>query len=146
MKCSQAPARTMDEVVEDDPYRVIMFSDIEDFMILLPPQSEELRQLCIDAFLLFCRLPPMITVCSSVPRKWANDAFVRDELLECSSTWIRDEYLAARQTEDEDAGMPPFLQTSFSNCSSSPEMLFGGSLAGNCKQSCHSNLSSLFIC
>ena len=35
----------MDEVVEDDPYRVIMFSDIEDFLMLLPPNSETLHTL-----------------------------------------------------------------------------------------------------
>ncbi|EKD20536.1 hypothetical protein MBM_01218 [Drepanopeziza brunnea f. sp. 'multigermtubi' MB_m1] len=131
MKCSQIPARTMDEVVEDDPYRVIMFSDIEDFMLQLPPQSEELRQLCIDAFLLFCRLPPMTTVDSDVSRKWSNDAFIRDELLECSPTWIKKEYFTTRHNESDDVGTPSFLRTSFPNCFGSSELLFGSGLAGN---------------
>lgn len=121
----------MDEVVEDDPYRVIMFSDIEEFLVRLPSQSEDLRNLCIGAFLLFCRLPPMASSHSEISRNWANDSFVRNELLECHPDWIINQYFTAKNRENEDDGIPSFLQTSFPNCQVSPELLFGSELAGN---------------
>ncbi|KAK2630270.1 hypothetical protein QTJ16_001090 [Diplocarpon rosae] len=130
MKHSQLPARTMDEVVEDDPYRVIMHSDLEDYMIHLPRQSEKLRLSCIDAFLLFCSLPPLANT-SETSRRWANDPFLCDELLEYSSVPNTGESFRARQDETQDTGMPAFLHNSFPNCVISPELLFGKGLAGN---------------
>lgn len=121
----------MDEVVEDDPYRVIMFSDIEDFLITLPTQADDLRKLCVDAFLLFCRLPPIATHDSETSRKWTNDTFLRDELLECRPAWMKDQYFTRSQHGNEDDGMPSFQQNSFPNCLASPELLFGTGLAGN---------------
>ncbi|OWO92944.1 hypothetical protein B2J93_3108 [Marssonina coronariae] len=129
-KYSQVPARTMDEVVEDDPYRVIMHSDLEDYMIHLPLQSEKLHLSCIDAFLLFCSLPPIATTLE-VSRKWANDPFICDKLLECSSVWNKGESFPASKDEEQDEGMPAFLYNSFPNCLVSPELLFGEGLAGN---------------
>lgn len=128
-KSSHVPARTMDEVVEDDPYRVIMFSDIESFMIQLPHRSKALRDWCIDAFLLFCRLPAMSP--STISRGWANDAFVRDELLEYSSQSIKQEYSAAAHDESQEAGKPAFLHIPSPNCLSAPELLFGKTTIGN---------------
>ncbi|CZS99769.1 uncharacterized protein RAG0_08091 [Rhynchosporium agropyri] len=132
MKCSQTPARTMDEVAEDDPYRVIMFTDIEDFLIQLPRGTEGLLTSCIEAFLLFCRLPPMTTPNSQTSRKWANDSFVRDELLECSSNWIKNEFFSkCHQNNDPDISRHSFLHTPFPSCVSTPELLFGNTFAGN---------------
>ncbi len=65
---ARIPARTLDEGVENDPYRVVMFSDIEEFLLWLPssivPEATSQLQ---DSFLLFCRLPPA----------FASDEFVR---------------------------------------------------------------------
>ncbi len=150
MKSSHKPARTMDEVVEDDPYRVIMFSDIEGFLITLPTQADDLRKLCIDAFLLFCRLPPIATLGSNTSRKWASDAFVRNDLLECRPAWMKAQYFTKSQHGSEDNGMPSFQQNSFPNCLASPELLFGTGIAGNCectlfcKPSMLTNLPRLF--
>jgi hypothetical protein len=46
----------MDEVTEDDPYRVILASDIEGFLVFLPQAS---RWLFLDAFVIFSGLPPV---------------------------------------------------------------------------------------
>lgn len=54
------PARTLDEGVEDDPFRVIMYSDLESFLLLWPAgllERTDLKTSILDAFLLFCRLP-----------------------------------------------------------------------------------------
>ncbi|KAL2753611.1 hypothetical protein ACRALDRAFT_2036919 [Sodiomyces alcalophilus JCM 7366] len=56
---SRQPARSLDEGTEDDPYRVIMFSDIEGFLFVIPGDLlPSIRRQLVDAFLLFCHLPP----------------------------------------------------------------------------------------
>lgn len=94
-KVSREPARTMDEATEDDPYRVILWSDIEDFIIDLHRNSSiiELSSLLLNSFLLFCRLPPMNDTDS--PCIWWMDAFVRGEILEWSESWVTNKYSAA---------------------------------------------------
>jgi hypothetical protein len=85
------PARTMDDVAEDDPYRVILFSDIEDHLFFIPLESEELRALCIDAFLLFCRLPIIGGNGSASPsQQWSLDPLIRNEFLECGIKFGQD--------------------------------------------------------
>lgn len=117
------PARTMDEVVEDDPFRVIIFSDIEDFLPCLPSGAEKLRTLCIDAYLLFCGLPIMSTGITE-PRKWSQDAFVRNELLQRDISSM--ERLPKAQIEDESAetNCQSNLKLDFSNYPRSPDTMF----------------------
>ncbi|KAL2016481.1 hypothetical protein VTK56DRAFT_3477 [Thermocarpiscus australiensis] len=55
---ARMPARTLDEGPEDDPFRVVMFSDIKDFLVWFPsPVLPRVRLLLLDAFLVFCGLP-----------------------------------------------------------------------------------------
>ncbi|KAF8863787.1 DUF1740-domain-containing protein [Acephala macrosclerotiorum] len=96
-KCSRMPARTMDEVIEDDPFRVILFSDIEDFLVTLPLK---LHTLCIDAFLLFCRLPAMTRDCRET-RLWSMDQFIRNDLLDWDFSKLRKEF-SVEEHSDED--------------------------------------------
>ena len=56
------PARTIDELVKNDPYRVILSSDIKLFLIQTPSTGS--RAVSINAFLAFCHLPPY---CAEVP-------------------------------------------------------------------------------
>ncbi|EXJ66595.1 uncharacterized protein A1O5_10266 [Cladophialophora psammophila CBS 110553] len=71
-KTAGMPARALDEVSQDDPYRVLLFPDIRDF--LFSPTTEEGSWLLQDAFLLFLGLPPL----SSLPesRVWERDPFI----------------------------------------------------------------------
>ncbi|KAK4242454.1 NRDE-2, necessary for RNA interference-domain-containing protein [Achaetomium macrosporum] len=56
---ARMPARTLDEGIEDDPFRVVMFSDIKDFLVWFPSTVlPRVRPLLADAFLVFCGLPP----------------------------------------------------------------------------------------
>jgi hypothetical protein len=56
---ARIPARTLDENVEDDPFRVVLFSDVKDFLVWFPsPVLPRVRPLLVDAFLVFCGLPP----------------------------------------------------------------------------------------
>ncbi|KAK4138256.1 DUF1740-domain-containing protein [Trichocladium antarcticum] len=55
---ARMPARTLDDGVEDDPFRVVMFSDIKDLLVWFPSAVlAQVRPLLLDAFLVFCGLP-----------------------------------------------------------------------------------------
>ncbi|KAF8468860.1 NRDE-2, necessary for RNA interference-domain-containing protein [Kalaharituber pfeilii] len=49
------PARTTDEVEEDDPFKVILFSDIQRWMFIF--RHETTKRLLLDYMLRFCKLP-----------------------------------------------------------------------------------------
>ncbi|KAK3333834.1 NRDE-2, necessary for RNA interference-domain-containing protein [Cercophora scortea] len=52
------PARTLDEGTEHDPFRIVMFSDIQPFLAWIPRTAISFaRPRLLDAFLTFCRLP-----------------------------------------------------------------------------------------
>ncbi|KAK4244174.1 NRDE-2, necessary for RNA interference-domain-containing protein [Corynascus novoguineensis] len=56
---ARMPARTLDEGTEDDPFRVVMFSDIKDLLVWFPSAIlSRVQPLLADAFLVFCGLPP----------------------------------------------------------------------------------------
>ncbi|KAL0931779.1 DUF1740 domain containing protein [Colletotrichum truncatum] len=56
---SRNPARATDDVSEDDPYRVVMFSDIEELLFVVPADTiSKIWKQLVDGFLLFCCLPP----------------------------------------------------------------------------------------
>lgn len=69
---SGLPARSLDETNEMDPYRVVLFSDIQEYLFL--PTTERGALLLLDAFLLFCGLDPVSSL--SEATKWQTDAFV----------------------------------------------------------------------
>ncbi|KIX08024.1 uncharacterized protein Z518_02679 [Rhinocladiella mackenziei CBS 650.93] len=66
------PARSLDDVNEDDPYRIVLFSDIKDF--LFTPLTDHGLRMLQDAFLLFLGLPRV----SHLPETehWTRDPFV----------------------------------------------------------------------
>lgn len=129
---SRQPARTMDEVAEDDPFRVILWSDVEDFVVDFAGYSSAfpaVRQLLCDAFLMFCGLPPMLDDCFCSTRQWWNESFVRDGLVNLYSP---------RQKETSAIAIPfsgiagdPAASSAFDdNAIPSPEVLFARPLRG----------------
>ncbi|KAM0562109.1 hypothetical protein ACHAPJ_002553 [Fusarium lateritium] len=86
MESSQAenarvPARTMDEGTEDDPFRVVMFSDIEPFLFIIPRNTlPVVQQQLLDAFLMFSGLPPTFW-----PDSWTEEAY-HDQFLAHSTS------------------------------------------------------------
>ncbi|KAK2757596.1 hypothetical protein FQN54_004565 [Arachnomyces sp. PD_36] len=88
---SRLPARTLDEVEEDDPYRVILFSDIEEFLI--PFSGSIASDLLINSFLAFCLLPPLVSdETAEFVGQWRGDPFLRNDLLDrCDGEkWLPD--------------------------------------------------------
>ena len=77
---ARKPARTIDDVEENDPYRVIIFSDIQPFLIDCP--SETSQKSLLDAFLAFCYFPTLGTGGYAFKsRLWRENGFLRNESL-----------------------------------------------------------------
>ncbi|KAK8076748.1 hypothetical protein PG994_004020 [Apiospora phragmitis] len=71
---ARVPARTMDEGTEDDPYRVVMYTDIDDFLFFVPDSALPfVQEQLISAFLAFHQLPPAPA---------SSDLLSRDELMD----------------------------------------------------------------
>ena len=128
---SRWPARTCDETVEDDPYRVILWSDIWNngqgfyFDLDFKPHleyfqpwqmSQSSHRMLVDAFLQFCRLPPLVR------SGLIDDAFIFDSILESSADQTRTEYLSKGKeqhimdplaVEREDGNHPKALKNIF---------------------------------
>jgi hypothetical protein len=123
-KASRVPARTMDDVVEDDPFRVILVSDVEKFLVSFPMQTEAVRNFFLTAFLLFCRLPPLCTD-SIVATAALNDPFIRGELLEADPASISHTY-SLSDGLDRNAGydISHILKTPSASFSPSSESMF----------------------
>ncbi|KAI9785394.1 MAG: hypothetical protein M1835_003344 [Candelina submexicana] len=79
------PLRTSDEVEEDDPYSVVLFADVKHCVFYF--SSPNCRKVLLDAFLLFCTLPPLSNHGpENISRDWRTDPFIRNELLEQPDT------------------------------------------------------------
>ncbi|KAF2962972.1 hypothetical protein GQX73_g10605 [Xylaria multiplex] len=53
------PARTLDEGSEEDPFRVVIFTDLRNILLYFPADIvPHIQSKLLDAFLIFCGLPP----------------------------------------------------------------------------------------
>ncbi|KAL3458616.1 NRDE-2, necessary for RNA interference-domain-containing protein [Aspergillus heterothallicus] len=94
MMNAQLPARSVDEP-EDDPYRVILASDLRRFLPLasLPNLTAEL----IDGLLFFSQLPPILTVGNfRTTGQWMSDGFLRNDVTGSSYASLDDWLSKAR--------------------------------------------------
>ena len=70
------PARTLDDDAEDDPYRVVMYGDLQDLLPYFPIHViPSIYKQLLDAFLAFAQLPPAFD-CWKHVRGISRDAFV----------------------------------------------------------------------
>ncbi|KAG8528845.1 uncharacterized protein KY384_006534 [Bacidia gigantensis] len=76
---SRQIARTTDVTEENDPYRVVLFSDIEPFLFSLPDLS--LWHELVDAFLAFCHLQTPRSTSTKIGKAWSTNGFLRNETL-----------------------------------------------------------------
>ncbi|MCJ1435689.1 hypothetical protein MMC27_005064 [Xylographa pallens] len=74
---SQQPARTIDDTGEDDPYRVVLFSDVKEFILNFPTSS---YPNLLSTFLAYCHLPPLESTPESL-KSWWQDSFIRNDSL-----------------------------------------------------------------
>ncbi|RDA92831.1 hypothetical protein CP533_2862 [Ophiocordyceps camponoti-saundersi (nom. inval.)] len=72
------PARTMDAGTDDDPFRVVMYSDIKPLLFFLPRgELMNVTQQLIDAYLIFCGLPPAFRTSEWTDMAWNDQYIVR---------------------------------------------------------------------
>ncbi|KAH7406714.1 NRDE-2, necessary for RNA interference-domain-containing protein [Phaeosphaeria sp. MPI-PUGE-AT-0046c] len=67
------PGRTTDEVGEDDAFHTIFFTDVKEYLKLIPVSTPS--TLIVEAFLCFCGLPPLPRIAEH-QRTWWNDPFL----------------------------------------------------------------------
>ncbi len=105
MMASVLPARTVDAVDEDDPFRMILFSDIQPF--LFRPSGIQPRQQLLEAFLCFCGLPSRRLDLS------INTSLLEDPFLSYTSSdtphKTLDKWLLAAESHPYGFPMPSFL-------------------------------------
>ncbi|TGO45671.1 hypothetical protein BCON_0374g00060 [Botryotinia convoluta] len=126
-KASRVPARTMDDTVEDDPYRVILFTDIENFLLLLPKSAEYLRRSLLNAFLIFCHLPSMSTQDHESRVDWSLNPCLYNEMLDYDSGWVKEKYLKKstdESIESEETRASSVFATPTTALAMAPESMF----------------------
>lgn len=122
---ARVPARTVDEGTDDDPYRVVMFADIEPFLIAFPSHVLELvRKQLLDAYLLFCHLPPAFGLDSYILQCATSDPFIYGGSRDFEQSLLR-------PTESVDIAaerkrQPPNFRQDGHNTAISPDVLFAG--------------------
>ncbi|QPC74242.1 hypothetical protein HYE68_004994 [Fusarium pseudograminearum] len=119
---ARLPARTMDEGTEEDPFRVVMFSDIEPLLFMVPRQVlPAVQEQLLDAFLIFFGVPPVFR-----SNSWTEEAY-HDQFL--ARPTLKLEFSAPTPPSgDEDPTeiqrKPPAFNQKPLCVSESPEVLF----------------------
>lgn len=119
---AKLPARTMDDGTEDDPYRVVTYTDIEPFLFVLPHTLvSEIGASLLDAFLIFCGLPPATS--SEWARRLYKDQFLAPVASNIPSISM-DEAKPALNEDESIVRGPPLFNRNYSAFAMSAEMLF----------------------
>ncbi|KAH6897221.1 NRDE-2, necessary for RNA interference-domain-containing protein, partial [Thelonectria olida] len=122
---ARMPARTMDEGTEDDPFRVVMFSDIEQLLLVIPHSVlPELVPQLLDAFLIFLRLPPAFRL-DDGPEAAHHDQFLAGPSPE-GELLIREKSSEFDPLSEEIQRMPPRFGQLGSSTVGSLDELFPG--------------------
>ena len=117
------PARTLDEGIEDDPFRVVVYSDIEPLLFIIPSSILlEISEQLIDAFLLFCGYPPAYASCS-----W-TEAALHDQYLVGSRVDMQmtPKKSVSEEGSEEIQDKSPSFDAGDLRAAISPELLFPG--------------------
>ncbi|CAJ2509864.1 Uu.00g057640.m01.CDS01 [Anthostomella pinea] len=121
------PARTLDDGAEDDPFRVVMFADIQEILLCLPfgtvPRIQ--RQL-LDAFLIFCQLPPAYCT-DNVIHEMINDGFLVRSPVGNLIPEVSPEKEALDSISDQQVRKPPEFLFNYQCMSKTPDVLFSSS-------------------
>jgi hypothetical protein len=110
---AELPGRSLDETDEDDPYRVVIASDLREVLPLVWDMDS--ADVLIDSFMYYCQLPPFKSPENlESTSRWAGDNFLRNELM--SNTEITmDDFLQHQTDGAEPSAISPlsFPHTNF---------------------------------
>jgi hypothetical protein len=90
------PARTTDEVEDEDPLRVVLFSDFSDFLFYFA--TESVRKELVEAFLIFRALPLPESQCSN--NDTTKDIFLHNTLAQLNFNVSDPWFWPKKRTED----------------------------------------------
>lgn len=135
---SRVPARTTDESLSD-PFRVVLFSDVQVAMLEIPTLFD--HNTLLSAFLRFCYLPPCSDLSTTKTRLWDSDQFVQNQTLYDHPGWAKSSleklstseldnvYLNDGITPDpqHDTSLPHAFQFPLNNYEISSDSLFSSS-------------------
>ncbi|KAK4060748.1 uncharacterized protein Triagg1_10651 [Trichoderma aggressivum f. europaeum] len=121
-QAAKMPARTMDDGTDDDPFRVVMYSDIQPLLFLIPSSVlPEVSTQLVDAFLLFCGFPPAFRASSWTELAY-GDQFISSSLIMVDLQPVKHH---DDETENSHKSVPRFGMGV--KAAASPHLLFGGS-------------------
>jgi tetratricopeptide (TPR) repeat protein len=97
-RSAHLPARSVDEVENEDPYRVVLWSDIEQFLPFFVNWQDPNH--LIESFFAFCFLPPLGSLQSwEASKSSSGDAFLRNEVMHFSDASV----MKALESKREDS-------------------------------------------
>lgn len=120
---ARLPSRTMDEGTEDDPFKVVMYSDIEPLLFLVPESAmPRVSWQLLDAFMIFSGYPPCF--CSD---EWIETAW-QDQFLTGArgSMGTQGAWESKEVVTDEVSRKQPAFGVSNLYAKCTPELLFPG--------------------
>lgn len=102
---ARLPARSLDELEDDDPYRVVISSDLEYILSLICETNS--ADVLIDSFLYFCHLPPLTSPKNTqTTGRWASDNFLRNEFMSNPEATLEDWFVRLDQKTESSAAAP----------------------------------------
>lgn len=119
---SRRPARAMDEGNDDDPYRVVIFSDLEKLLFLIPADLQaDLKGSLLDGFLLFCDLP-----FASGASVWMQAATKDSHIIARSTNLENDVFMGqpAQNPEEDQSKRKPDISHDAAQLCASLDVLF----------------------
>ncbi|RHZ65815.1 uncharacterized protein CDV56_104830 [Aspergillus thermomutatus] len=118
---AQLPARSLDETDDDDPYRIVIASDLREILPLV--WDVDSTDVLIDGFIYYCQLPPLKSPDNlESTSRWAGDNFLRNELM--SNTGITIDGFLQNQTDGTEPSAISPLSFPHTNFIQSTDTLF----------------------
>ena len=105
-----------------DPYRVVLYEDIQSFIFEIPePEFQHMKRQLIDAFLIFCGLPPAFSDSENI------QAALKDPFLLSSLDALEDALLSDHSFGQESRQRrSPCFDVPVARLAPSPELFFSG--------------------
>lgn len=112
---ARLPARSLDELDDDDPYRVIISSDLWEILsIFWDPTTPHIAEVLLDSFLYFCHLPPFTSPSNvQTTKRWVGDNFLRNEFMSGVESRLEDWFPRETNTDSSTAAPFSFPHTNF---------------------------------
>ncbi|KAK4197437.1 NRDE-2, necessary for RNA interference-domain-containing protein [Triangularia verruculosa] len=119
---SRMPARTLDEGTDDDPFRVVMWGDIKDFVVWFPPEVLDIaKRLVVEGFGVFVGIP---SACEDAfAKSWRQDPLLAPKG-QAFRPWEINKRDNIESVEVDLSKPPPEFGQQGGDMAVSPELLF----------------------